>query len=121
MKKIMLMSLLTVGMGTNAATYIGTIVTMSADPDITWDEKPHKYTALKLNSPKNIRGQSIDDKSGKLFLNVIYMQLVDGKQLAIRYKNKGNVKVTCSEVYVAHTGYHYTDLLCSVSGVKVTR
>lgn len=103
-----------------ALIYSGTVVTMTADPEVTWDENPHQYTALKLSKPKNIRGNSIDDDSGKLFLNVAYMQLVDSKKLAKKYKNKGKVNIGCSEVYEAHTGYHYTDLLCVVSTIKLS-
>lgn len=96
--------------------YTGTIVTMVADPEITWDEKPHKYTAIKLAKPQNISGDSEIDQ--KLFLNVTQMQLVSNDNLAKKYNGKGQLKVTCSDVFTSHTGYHYTDLLCTVGSVK---
>lgn len=99
-------------------TYTGSIVTLTADPAVTFDEKPHKFTAIKLNKPKSITALNIDDES-KTYLNVAYIQLVDSKnQSKLFLNNNKPVNLICSDIFTAHTGYHYTDILCTVKNIK---
>lgn len=104
----------------NEATLSGMVVELTADPSITFDEKSHKFIALKLLSPINVLSDPEDDLNDRHFAGVGVVQLVQIKTNLplIKYKNK-KVSVHCSELFESHSGHHFTDVLCDLNKISI--
>lgn len=96
--------------------FIGTIKEQVAPPEITIDEKPHKYIALELLKPTAMNVYSEDTDDIKLFRNVSSIQ-VGWKGNLNEYKNK-KVSIVAKDCINSLNAHVYTDVMCEVSVIK---
>lgn len=79
--------------------------------NITDDQgKYYKYDVINLKKQENIHIENENIKVKKIQLNYL------GKKNTINY-NK-DVKVTCKQIYLADSQYHFTDILCMVDKIS---
>jgi hypothetical protein len=102
------------------ATLTGMVVELTAEPSVTYDEKSHKFIALKLLNPINVLSDSESDLNDRHFAGVGVVQLVQIKTSLplVKYINK-KVSVHCSELFESHSGHHFTDVLCDLNNIGI--
>lgn len=97
----------------------GVLKTLTASPEITFDEKPHKYTALVLDKPISMNVDSEDTGGLVLIKNVSVIQI--GWKAGYRnYMNK-RVSVVAPECWDSVSGHVYTDVTCDVSKITILK
>lgn len=97
----------------------GVIKTQIAPPELTIDEKPHKYTALVLDNPipMNVYSEDIDDYV--LFKTVSTIQ-IGWKNDYKNYINK-KVSVVAKECVDSMNAHIYTDVTCDISKITILK
>jgi len=97
----------------------GVLKTLTASPEITFDEKPHKYTALVLDKPISMNVDSEDTGGLVLIKNVSVIQI--GWKAGYRnYMNK-RVSAVAPECWDSVSGHVYTDVTCDVSKITILK
>ena len=97
----------------------GVIKVQIASPELTIDEKPHKYTALVLDKPISMNVYSEDTGGLVLIKNVSVIQ-VGWKAGYRNYLNK-KVSAVATECWDSVSGHVYTDVACDVSKIKILK
>ncbi|MGA8884698.1 MAG: hypothetical protein WB445_14010 [Acinetobacter sp.] len=97
----------------------GVIKVQIASPELTIDEKPHKYTALVLDNPipMNVYSEGVEDYV--LFKSVSTIQ-IGWKNDYKNYINK-KVSVVAKECVGSMNAHIYTDVTCEVSKIKILK
>jgi hypothetical protein len=98
-------------------TLEGVFISAIADAAITSDEKPHKYTALKLNKPISVLCKS-DDQYCETEDGVMLLQLVLKDAEWSKYKKlKGKKVKVQGTLFHSDNGNHFTSVLLDVSSI----
>ncbi len=85
--------------------------------DTDFVNEPIFYRVLQLNQPKNLFAVDVDGNIEK-FSDISKIQFAGGKyQQIYDLPIPTKIRVTC-ELFIAHTAYHYTDVLCDVKDFK---
>ena len=93
--------------------------TLTASPEITFDEKPHKYTALVLDNPIPMNIYSEGAEEYVLFKSVSTIQ-IGWKNDYKNYINK-KVSVVAKECVDSMNAHVYTDVTCDVSKITILK
>jgi len=97
----------------------GVIKIQIAPPELTIDEKPHKYTALVLDNPIPMNVYSEDTDDYVLFKTVSTIQ-IGWKNDYKNYINK-KVSVVAKECVDSMNAHIYTDVTCDVSKITILK
>ena len=98
-------------------TLEGKLVTATADPSDTWDEKPHDFPALALGAPISVE-RDPNDEFGDPESGVQTIQLVLSAPLMKEFKSlKGRAVSIRGKLFHAQTGHHFTPVLLEVESI----
>ena len=122
MERLILITLSLLFYSTAQAQYFsltGVIKEQIAPPELTIDEKPHKYLGLVLDKPipMNIYSEDTDEK--KLFKNVAIVQ-VGWKGDLIKFKGK-KVNLLSKNCINSQSAHIYTDVMCEIEKINVIK
>lgn len=97
----------------------GVIKEQIASPELTVDEKTHKYMGLVLDKPIPMNVYSEDTESLKLYRSVSVIQLGwKGDFKKIKNKKVNILAKNCINSLNAHI---YTDVMCETSEIKIVK
>ncbi len=97
----------------------GKLVTATADASDTWDEKPHDFPALALETPVSVAGDP-SDEFGDPESGVKTVQLVLTPPLMKQFKSlKGRTVALRGKLFHAQTGHHFTPVLMEVESISL--
>lgn len=96
----------------------GVLATSTADPAITYDEKPHQFPALKLRKPIavlcNVKETDCQPEAG-----ITLIQLVLKQNNMTQFKKlKGKSVKLSGTLFHSHTGHHFTSVLMDVESIS---
>jgi hypothetical protein len=97
----------------------GQLVTLTASPRITGDEKPHKFLALVLDNPINFKCKSEGSNIERIEKNIKEFHLnMNGKPFDQFKRLEGQTVLVRGLTYHSHNGYHYTPIIISVDSIE---
>lgn len=97
----------------------GVIKEQIASPELTVDEKTHKYIGLVLDKPIPMNVYSEDTESLKLYRSVSVIQL-GWKGDFKKFKNK-KVNILAKNCINSLNAHIYTDVMCETSEIKIVK
>lgn len=97
----------------------GVIKEQIASPELTIDEKTHKYMGLVLDKPIPMSVYSEDTDDQKIYRNVTVIQ-VGWKRDLEKYKNK-KVSLLSKNCINSLNAHIYTDVMCEISEIKILK
>jgi len=96
----------------------GVLISSTADPAITYDEKPHQFKALNLRKPINVLcSQRETDCQPELGITFLHLVLKE-KQMTQFKKLKGKTAKLSGTLFHSHTGHHFTSVLLDVQSIS---
>lgn len=98
-------------------TLEGALISSTADPAITYDEKAHQFPALKLGKPISILCAPTDSEC-QPEIGVTMLHLVLNESQMAEFKRlKGKVAKLRGNLFHADNGHHYTSVLLEVKAI----
>lgn len=103
----------------NTVTLEGRVILQEAQTEDA--KQPVRYRVLQLNKPKNLRVSDEYSEDNVEISNVQNLQLAGvNAEKIYKLPLKTRIKANC-ELFSAHTGHHFTDVLCTVHSFKVLK
>lgn len=103
----------------NTVTLEGRVILQEAQTEDS--KQPVRYRVLQLNKPKNLLVSDEYSEDNVEISNVQNLQLAGvNAEKIYKLPLKTRIKANC-ELLTAHTGHHYTDVLCDVHSFKVLK
>ncbi|HQH43821.1 MAG TPA: DUF4431 domain-containing protein [Syntrophorhabdaceae bacterium] len=95
----------------------GVLILSTADPAITYDEKPHQFPALKLAQPISVLCASGEtDCQPEMGVTVLHLVLKE-KEMAQFKKLKGKAVKVSGTLFHSDSGHHFTSVLLDVKSI----
>jgi Domain of unknown function (DUF4431) len=96
----------------------GILISSTADPSITIDEKPHQFPALQLHKPINVLcAPNEADCQPETGIRLLHLVL-RAPQMAHFKKTKGKSISVRGTLFHSHTGHHFTSVLLDVESIN---
>lgn len=103
----------------NTVTLEGRVILQEAQTEDA--KQPVRYRVLQLNKPKNLLVSDEYSEDNVEISNVQNLQLAGvNAEKIYKLPLKTRIKANC-ELFSAHTGHHFTDVLCTVHSFKVLK
>lgn len=103
----------------NTVTLEGRVILQEAQTEDA--KQPVRYRVLQLNKPKNLLVSDEYSEDNVEISNVQNLQLAGvNAEKIYKLPLKTRIKANC-ELFSAHTGHHFTDVLCDVHSFKVLK
>lgn len=103
----------------NTVTLEGRVILQEAQTEDS--KQPVRYRVLQLNKPKNLLVSDEYSEDNVEISNVQNLQLAGvNAEKIYKLPLKTRIKANC-ELFSAHTGHHFTDVLCTVHSFKVLK
>jgi hypothetical protein len=101
------------------ATIEGTLISSTAEPEITYDEKSHQFPALKLLKPISVlcsakKTDSCQPETGVTLLHLVLKE----KQMKQFKKLKGKTVKLSGNLFHSDNGHHFTSVLLDVESIN---
>ncbi len=100
-------------------TIEGILISSTAEPEITYDEKPHQFPSLKLLKPISVLCATKETDSCQPETGVTLLHLVLKEEQMKQFKKlKGKTVKLSGNLFHSDNGHHFTSVLLDVESIN---